>query len=48
VLDADHLNLIGWVDLSELPDYLSFFGMEARIKKLYLDIARELAQVFTL
>ena len=48
VLDADHLNLIGWVDLSELPDFFSFFGMEARIKKLYLNIARELAQTFAL
>jgi triacylglycerol lipase len=48
VLDADHLNLIGWVDLSELPDLLSYLTMEAKIKKVYLDIARELAQSFAI
>lgn len=46
VLDADHLNLTGWVDISELSDLWSFLNMEARIKQLYLNIAWELAESF--
>jgi triacylglycerol lipase len=48
VLDADHLNFVGWADISELPDFLAFFGMEAKIKKVYLNIAEDLAHIFPL
>ncbi len=46
IIDADHLNLIGWTDLSELPDIVSFLGMETKIKSLYLSIANGLAEAF--
>ncbi len=46
IIDADHLNLIGWTDLSELPDIISFLKMETKIKALYLTIAEGLAEAF--
>ena len=46
IIDADHFNLTGWTDISELPDIVSFLRMETKIKRLYLTIAKELAEAF--
>ncbi len=48
VLDADHLNQIGWWDDSEAWRGVEPAELEDRIKQLYLDIAHALAQDFPL
>ncbi len=47
-LDADHLNLIGWWDLSEIWHGVDAPELEHRIKNVYLRIARDLADEFPL
>ena len=47
VLDADHLNLIGWWDLSEIWHGVDAPELEHRIKNVYLRIARDLADEFS-
>jgi triacylglycerol lipase len=46
VLEADHLNLLGWWDVDEFFGGESREELETRIKKVYLDIAEELAREF--
>ena len=46
VLDADHLNQIGWWDISEKWHGVTPEQLEARMKNVYLGIARELAEAF--
>lgn len=46
ILEADHLNMLGWWDFSELWAGVLPWRLEARIKQLYLDIAEELAREF--
>jgi len=46
VLDADHLNEIGWWDISESWQGVTPEQLEARIKNVYLGIAKELAAAF--
>ena len=46
VLDADHLNLIGWWELADLVHGEGPFELEGRIKALYLRIADDLAGDF--
>jgi triacylglycerol lipase len=57
VVDADHLNQIGWSDLDELNrpffpltsrDDLGRSAVEERVRSLYLEIARKLAARFPL
>ena len=48
LLDADHLNLIGWWDISEAWHGVDSATLENRIKNLYLRIARDLADEFPL
>ncbi len=48
VLDADHLNQVGWWDISEVWHGVGPLELERRIKKLYLDICEELAAHFHL
>ncbi|MBI4717536.1 MAG: hypothetical protein HY763_07010 [Planctomycetes bacterium] len=45
-LDADHLNLLGWWEPSEISHGVRPGELEARIKALYLSIATELAAAF--
>jgi triacylglycerol lipase len=46
VLDADHLNLLGWWDTAELSGGESRKALESRIKSVYLAIGTTLAQEF--
>ena len=46
VWDADHLNQVGWWDLSELSKGVGPKRLETRIKNRYLEIARTLAAEF--
>lgn len=46
VLDADHLNLLGWWDTAELSRKLSPSKLESRIRSLYLNIAKTQAREF--
>ena len=46
VWDADHLNQVGWWDLSELWQGVGPEELETRIKNRYLEIARTLAAEF--
>lgn len=46
VLEADHLNLLGWWDPSEVWQRVSRAELETRIKQVYLDIANDLATAF--
>jgi triacylglycerol lipase len=46
VLDADHLNEIGWWDISENWHGVTPEQLETRIKNVYLGMARELADAF--
>lgn len=46
VLDADHLNEIGWWDISETWQGVTPKQLEKRIKNVYLGIAGELALAF--
>jgi triacylglycerol lipase len=46
VLDADHLNEIGWWDISENWHGVTPEQLETRIKNVYLGMARELAEAF--
>lgn len=46
--NADHLNQVGWWDLSELGHGVSPKSLETRIKNRYLEIARTLAAEFPL
>jgi len=46
VLDADHLNEIGWWDISEAWQGVTPEQLETRIKKVYLGMARDLAEEF--
>ena len=48
VLEADHLNLLGWWNVSELAHGVMPAELEARIKAVYLAIANELAEEFPL
>jgi len=48
VLDADHLNLLGWWDLSELAQNVWPAELETRIKQVYLNIANDLAAALPL
>lgn len=46
VVEADHLNLIGWWEPADLWHGESPFELEGRIKALYLSIAKNLAAEF--
>lgn len=46
VLDADHLNQIGWWDIAEILHFVTPGQLETRIKNLYLGIAQDLAEAF--
>ena len=46
LLDADHLNLMGWWDLSEIWQGVNAPELEHRIQTLYLEIAGKLAAEF--
>ena len=46
LLDADHLNLMGWWDLSEIWHGVNAPELEHRIQTLYLEIAGKLAAEF--
>lgn len=48
VLEADHLNLLGWWNVSELAHGVMPAKLESRIKAVYLAIANELAEEFPL
>ncbi len=46
VLDADHLNLVGWWNVPDILHGVLPGELEARIKQVYLDIAQILAAEF--
>ena len=46
VLDADHFNLCGWWDVSEILRGVWPLELEGKIKELYLNIANDLARRF--
>lgn len=46
VIDADHLNIIGWWDLADAWRGVGAFELETRIKALYLSIVSGLAMRF--
>ena len=46
VIDADHLNLLGWWDIAELFHGVWPLELEGRIKGVYASIAEDLARRF--